>query len=494
MSVPKVIKFAGESPRPLVRETPQGDKYPVEALGPLQAVVKAVADITQAPLAIAAQSALSVISLVVQGFADVEILGGGEAPCSLFCLTIAESGERKSSCDRFFMTAVKNYEREQMEIYRKALAQHEKDFALWNEKNKRITKAAGGPPGEKTNKALKELDALPPCPVQPTLPVLTAMDPTFEGLLKLYRTARPALGLFSDEGGSFIGGYAMNGENRLKTMAGLSNLWNGEAINRIREGDGATTYHGRRLAAHLMVQPVVAYSLLSDPQTSEQGFLPRFLITRPPSKIGERLFREPFSSSYEEVERFTDELDEMLRQDLPTTADGKELVPSRLKLSTDARLLLGDFYNEVERAQSAGGEFETVRPYASKAAEQAARLAGVLTLWGDVSACEVSPEAMAWGIDLSQYYLKEAKRLAAAGTVSSATARAEKLRQWLIEKWPEQEVLVSDIVQKGPAQLRETKVVQAALGILESHGWVVRLPAGSIVRGAARKSAFRVVR
>ena len=67
------------------------------------------------------------------------------------------------------------------------------------------------------------------------------MEPTFEGLVKLYGIGRPALGLFSDEAGGFIGGHAMNSDNRLKTMAGLSRLWNGEPIDRTRAGDGATT-------------------------------------------------------------------------------------------------------------------------------------------------------------------------------------------------------------------------------------------------------------
>ena len=84
-----------EGPQPLVRHIARGADYPVEALGDLRRAVEAVRAKTQAPVAIAAQSALSVASLAVQGFADVETLGG-YAPLSLFCLTVAESGERKS--------------------------------------------------------------------------------------------------------------------------------------------------------------------------------------------------------------------------------------------------------------------------------------------------------------------------------------------------------------------------------------------------------------
>ena len=90
--------FAVESPQPLLREIAPGTAYPAHALGLLRSAVEAVQGITQAPVAIPAQSALAVASLAVQGFADVETLGGTR-PTSIYALTIARSGERKSACD-----------------------------------------------------------------------------------------------------------------------------------------------------------------------------------------------------------------------------------------------------------------------------------------------------------------------------------------------------------------------------------------------------------
>ncbi len=91
-----------DAPTPLIRNIPPGDPYPTSALGPLQPVVEAVNDIVQAPMAIGAQSALAVVSLAVQGQADVQTLIG-RSPCSVFALTVALSGERKTSCDRLLM-------------------------------------------------------------------------------------------------------------------------------------------------------------------------------------------------------------------------------------------------------------------------------------------------------------------------------------------------------------------------------------------------------
>lgn len=486
--------FTPEGPQPLMREIPPGEAYPVEALGPLREAVEAVADISQAPLAIAAQSALSVASLAVQGFADVETLGG-DAPCSLFCLTIAESGERKSTCDRLLMRGLREVERDRAEAFTEDHAAWKRDFDLWEAKLKRLTtEAAGSKDSAKAAAAEADLRKLGAAPREPLHPNLTAMDPTFEGLAKLYEKGRPALGLFSDEGGGFIGGHAMNSDNRLKTMAGLSRLWNGEPFDRTRAGDGAKTYRGRRLAAHIMVQPVAARPLLADPQANGQGFLARFLMTEPPSAIGTRLRRGHSPASDLAVNAFAVKLRSILEAQMPTSANPQELAPPRLTLSTGAKELLLRFHGAVEASQAPRGPMEHVRAFASKAAEQAARIAGVLTRWADLGAPEVTPQAMACGVTLAQFYLTEAKRLAEVGAVSLPTERAEVLRRWLLETWPSDFITPRDVVRNGPNRMRETTAVREAMAVLERHGWLIRLPEGAEVDGIARREAFRIVR
>lgn len=487
------IPFKTEGPQPLLRSIPHGEPYPLAALGPLRDVMEAVADISQAPAAIAVQSALSVVSLAVQGFADVETLGG-DAPCSLFCLTIAESGERKSTCDRLLMQGVRDHEKTTATDHRAARDDFDVTHKIWTEKRKRLIADAAGAKPDKAIAAQTDLKAIGPEPSAPLLPNLTAMDPTFEGLLKLYGASRPALGLFSDEAGGFIGGHAMNSDNRLKTMAGLSQLWNGEPIDRTRAGDGTQTYRGRRLAAHLMVQPVAALPLLSDPLAMGQGFLARFLLTQPPSRIGTRLKRDAGPNCAHIVERFGAHLSGILSADLPTDGHPQELAPRRLTLSPDAKELLWRFHDAVERAQAEGKELEPLRAFASKAVEQAARIAGVLTLWADLDAAHITAQAMGWGVTLSQFYLGEAKRLAEAGAVSIETENAELLRRWLLERWDHGEITPRDVVRLGPNRLRESKSARAALAVLLRHDWLVELPEGTEVQGMARKEAYRIVR
>ena len=64
--------------------------------------------------------------------------------------------------------------------------------------------------------------------------MLTCPEPTYEGLVKHLVFGQPSVGIFSAEGGQFIGGHGMNEEAMLRTAAGLSCLWDGETIKRVR--------------------------------------------------------------------------------------------------------------------------------------------------------------------------------------------------------------------------------------------------------------------
>ena len=473
-------------------------------MGPLHEAVEAARRLSQAPVAIAGQSALAVASFAVQAHADVETLEGRAKPCSLYCLTVARLGERKSTVDGLFVAGFREHERNAARAHRDDAAAYADALAIWKGERERILGGAKNGTGERRAAARADLDALGAEPRAPLAPNLTATEPTFEGLVKLYIAGQPALGLFSDEGAQFLGGHAMNADNRLKTIAGLSGLWDGAPINRTRGDDGTVTLFGRRLASHLMVQPVAARPLLADPVAMRgQGFLARFLLAEPPSAIGTRFLAGAAPEPAPALAAYVARLRAVLAFERPMAADDpQELRPRTLTLSDEARGHLVDFHNAVERAQVPGSDLAHVTPFASKAAEQAARIAGVLTLWGDLDAPEVTAATMIDAIELAQFYLGEARRLAEAAVVSGPTERAEALRAWIAERWPERAraqgrdpatILPADVMQFGPNALREGKEARAALGILADHGWLHALPKGAEVDGASRRLAYAIV-
>jgi hypothetical protein len=230
-----------EEPTPLIHEIPAGDPFPLEAMGPLKDATLAILDKTQAPAAIGAQSLLAAASLACQGHADVQALGGIR-PISLYALTIAKSGERKSSCDTLAMEAVRLFERELADASSDEQNMFRNESDIWDASHTSLIRDAAKSDKGKSTSAKADLEALGAAPEQPLLPFLTATDPTFEGLTKNLDRSRPSIGIFADEAGQSLGGHAMNAENRTKTMAGLSKLWDGDPINRTRAGDGAMTF------------------------------------------------------------------------------------------------------------------------------------------------------------------------------------------------------------------------------------------------------------
>ena len=89
-----------EPPRPLTRQMPPADVFPVDALGDvLGAAARAIHDRVQAPLAICSQSVLAAAALAVQAHANVELPMGHVRPVSDYFVTVAETGARKSASD-----------------------------------------------------------------------------------------------------------------------------------------------------------------------------------------------------------------------------------------------------------------------------------------------------------------------------------------------------------------------------------------------------------
>lgn len=459
------------APIPVFRERVPAADIPWDNLGPLRGGVEAIATLTGAPPALAMQAVLGAASLAVQSHADIETLDG-RRPISLYLLSVAVSGERKSSCDRLALAGHREVQRQRFGNFRIAQDRHEVARSIYEQDLKAILRQSD--PGARA----ADLETLGDAPQPPLAPTLLVSDATLEGLFRQFAEGQPSVGLFSDEGGQVFGGHAMNRDNRLKTAAGMSRIWDGTAVDRTRAGAPTEHYEGRRLSCHLMLQPIVAEPVFADPVLREQGFLARFLIAWPESRIG---YRDPITN--EARDRAVDLLGEFhlrvkarLEQKVACSEDGRELCPRVLTLSGEAEALLSAFAGAVEVSQRPWHPCADVRPTASKSAEQAARLAGVLTLWRDPDSQDVDADTMMHATSLADWYLREAQRLFSSGEVSGLASEAERLRVWLIERHKADTVDVRTIVRLGPNALRETARVRKLVAILESHFWLVPLP------------------
>jgi hypothetical protein len=98
-------------------------EYPLEALGNvLGPAAKAIAAKVQCAPAMAAQSVMAAASLAAQAIADVRLPYGQVRPVSLYIVTVARSGDRKSTSDNEAMMPVRMREAQLRDAYGMARA------------------------------------------------------------------------------------------------------------------------------------------------------------------------------------------------------------------------------------------------------------------------------------------------------------------------------------------------------------------------------------
>lgn len=108
-----------QPPRPLIESNPVAQPYPVQALGGiLGPAVERMAEVIGVPQALAAQSVLAASALATQGHAGLQ-LDGRNYPLSLYLITVAASGDRKTAADRSALLKARHWQREQWQHYRK---------------------------------------------------------------------------------------------------------------------------------------------------------------------------------------------------------------------------------------------------------------------------------------------------------------------------------------------------------------------------------------
>lgn len=426
--------------------------FPFDGLGSvLGPAARVIADAVQAPDSLAGGSVLAAAALAAQPHADVLMPHGQCSPLSLFIPTSADSGARKSVVDSVACAPIEEQRRQDARDYADKLAAYKADKATRKS-------------GDGTDEA-------------PAARAIAVSKATTEGLHHLLRN-QSHIGLFSPEGAEVFGGHSMQAEKKSAAIAWLLKAWGGETLDSMTRGDGLSVLAGRRLTMHVLMQPVILRQLLADPLAQGQGWIARSLIAEPRSLAGGRLFRDEQVPAQDrpEVVRFHNVIRRLLAMppQVHPAGDGHELQPRALPLSPGARALWVEFYNEVERQQAAGGPLAGVRAWASKAAEHAARIAGVVTLATDPDAADVPAGTMEGAVELAAFYLSEHVRLMGQSQDSQQLQRLHLLLKWMQDRG--RQVAHADVLQRSPRPLRELKAagINSLLAELSRRGYVRR--------------------
>jgi len=452
-------------PLPLHRLIADPPPYPIEALGDVLApAVRALQSIIKAPDAVCAQSVLGAAALACQPFANIEI-DGRIIPLSLFLITVAESGERKSATDQVALQPIYAWQQMLVEVYRSEYNNYQRLSEAWEAQKKDFFKNI------KQNTALTPFNI--PEPIKPLEPLVLLDEPTYEGVVKLLAIGQPSIGIFSDEGGRFFGGHAMNRDNQIKTISGLSSLWDAKPINRSRAGEGTMVLYGRRISLHLMIQESILAQIMGEKGIEQQGFLPRCLLAFPSSTAGTRSYSHQDPRKNEALIHYGKRINALLDKEFPIEpppAPQNELKPKTLCLTENAKAVWVKFHDEIDKELSSEGNLAGIRRFGSKAAEQVLRLAGILAMLDNPNVGLVDEKYIDRGIVLVRYYLSEIERIQGYLSIPINLVLAQKVLDWYRSKNKEK-LLLRELYQYGPSELREAKKAREIMLILEEHGW-----------------------
>ncbi|MFO1080570.1 MAG: YfjI family protein [Reyranellaceae bacterium] len=462
-------------PLPLVGQFERLD-YPLEALpAAIRGAVEETQDAVQAPVEMVASSALAVASAAAQHLLDVRRNASLSGPCALYFLTVAESGDRKSTVDRLLGRALRDFEAAQREAAKPALAQHEADLAAWTARHDtveaRLTSDAKQDKSLDGHRAsLARLAAEKPEP--PRVPRLLHEDVTAERLGKGLATEWPSAAILSSEGGAVLGGHSMGRDSLTRTLSLLNKLWDGAPHIVDRATTSSFAVRNARMTMSLQVQPAVLADFLDHDRglSRGSGFLARYLIASPASLQGRRFYREP--GALPELQSFSARIAEMLAE-LPRIDGERGMILPALDLSPEAKAAWTAAYDAIEGELATEGDFASVRDAASKAADNVARLAAVLHAFDLGARGPIGAASVGSAVRIVTWHLYAARTVLAPFTMTKEAADAATLDGWLIDRCRMEGVdgfATRAVLNGGPARLRNRSEFAKAAAVLARHG------------------------
>ena len=314
--------------------------------------------------------ALGAITTACQRLVDVRMPTGHRIPTSLMLLSIAESGERKTSTQNYFFEAIKKQNNFAFEEHESQLAKYRVQHQLWAAKKRHLERAYGKAANQAdeagTEQALIELEKhISAEPKSPKSEKFVYDDTTPQALVQmLYENSKNGC-LLTSEANSIFSGKALGELDKLNT------LWDGGDVIVDRLTRESFILKDARFSLCLMAQPSVINSFMSrrGDEARGTGFLARFLVQEPTPMAGKRSPTKHTGLTKQKA--FNDRITALLNS---------HLSPNRevLELSEMAKVKWDEYSLQLEKEMQENMLYHYLKDHASKLLENATRLAAII--------------------------------------------------------------------------------------------------------------------
>ncbi len=412
----------------------------------LDQLIQEIQTSVQAPRELIVTVMLGAMAISVQHYCRVQLKPKLSRPVGLLLLAEGESGERKSAALKLLFKPFMEIQRRWSEEASVELATYEVEHALWREKKDALRAALNraSRKGESTDEIEKRLlEMLKARPKRSSARKLIYADVTPEALFEGMHECGNSAALVYDEFALFCDGPMA------RHLGNLNTLWSGEELPVDRKTSPSFVVRPAGFTCLFLPQPSVFKRFL-DKQGDDahgNGFFARVLPCSPLSTQGHR-FENGVQTADTNLHWFYERCNKQLEK-----SD-----PQLLKFSPEAQAKWFSIANFYESTVQPGGPFCESKEFASKAAENIARIAAVMHAFLYDNGDEISAETLNYADDLFYYYGKQhLMSFARAHPFTEDQRNAMELCAWIYstlrsKRW--NYVTKAYILQYGPNRLR----------------------------------------
>lgn len=314
--------------------------------------------------------AFGAMATACQGYVNVEMPTGLQVPTSLMLLTIADSGERKTTTQNYFFEAINALNDDAYRAHETALMEHQVKHQLWGTHKRHLERMYSKCATQEDEAAAQAaLEAIAEHLKEEPHPTPSGKflyeDATPQALVQMLYENTPNGCLLTSEASSIFSGKALGELDKINT------LWDGGSVIVDRVSREGFILQDARLTLSLMAQPSVIAGFMGKrgEEARGTGFLARFIVAKPSSMAGWRV--QGKLSALPRRQAFNTRIRQILNAPLP---------PNRqvLRFSEHAMNLWGEYNEYLEQQMRENGLYYYHKGHASKLLENATRLAAAL--------------------------------------------------------------------------------------------------------------------
>jgi len=402
----------------------------------------------KAPQAMIGMSFVTIMGIACQGLADValpiseanrsdsddqpEAEGKIEVdrliPLSMNLISIAESGERKTTVDNIVGAPIYANDERQAIKHEADKAAGEMKQSIWEsiERGLRRKLVKLAEKGEPTDGVATDLENHAMVrPVLQRLRRVVRSDITKTSIAEALRGEGESIALMSNEGDILLNGEAM------KHLSWLNSAWDGSSLSLDRGNNRNLLARHPRVTTSIYVQPSVFHDYVETHGEKARGvgYFARYLVGWPESTQGHR-YISGYEGEWTHLPLFHARVRELLEEYARRVASG---APKRdvIRFSAEAKERWISLVNGTEESIHPFGSLRDVKDFAAKSCEITARLAGILHYFSNQPG-RITIDTLERAIAIVSWHLHEFTRIFVPRyEVPQALKDAEKLRAYL---------------------------------------------------------------